>query len=129
MKKCAIARIAKDLKKSRGGGDESRRGGGEEKESRNEAGGEQQRRRKRRDEENKRWRKELNRAQYLSNPKPEHTSGGSGRRGARRGGGAGLDGVPTGRVAKKPTVPLAPRGIVNNCPQPLVASTNKGNPT
>ena len=65
----------------------------------------------------------------LSNPKIEHTSGGSGRRGARRSGRAGLDGVPTGRVAKKPTVPVAPRGIVNNIPQALVASTNKENPT
>ena len=27
-------------------------------------------------------------ASYLSNPKPEHTTGGSGRRGSRRGGGA-----------------------------------------
>ena len=71
----------------------------------------------------------------LSNPKPEHTTGGPGRRCARRGGGArpgrggaGQNRVPTGRVARKPTVSLAPLGVVDNCPERLFARTNKGHP-
>ena len=66
---------------------------------------------------------------YLSNPRPEHTTGDSGRRGARRGGRgqASQNRTPTGRFAKKPTVLLSPQGIVNNCPERLFTSTNKGN--
>ena len=48
----------------------------------------------------------------LSSPKPGHTTGGSGRRGARRSivgrGEAGQNRVPTFRSARKPTVPLPP---------------------
>ena len=40
----------------------------------------------------------------------------------------GLNRVPTFRSARKPTVPLALQGTVNNCSERLFASTNKGNP-
>ena len=53
--------------------------------------------------------------------------------GAAHGGAAGCGGAeqnktPTGMVAQKPTVPLALQSIVDNCPERLFASTNKGNP-
>ena len=67
----------------------------------------------------------------LSSPKPGHTTGGSGRHGARRTAGrgdAGQNKVPTFRSAWKPTAPLALQGTVNNCSERLFASTNKGNP-
>ena len=60
---------------------------------------------------------------------PEDTTDGFCRRGAWRGGGCGgaaQNRTPTGRVAKKPTVPLALQRVVNNCPERLFASTNKG---
>ena len=67
----------------------------------------------------------------LPSPKPEQTTGGSGRHGARRTvgrGEAGQNRVPTFRSARKATVPLALQGTVNNCSERLFASTNKGNP-
>ena len=48
--------------------------------------------------------------------------------GAAGRGGAGQNRMPTGRVAEKPTVPLALHNIVDNCPERSFASTNKGNP-
>ena len=67
---------------------------------------------------------------YLSNPKPEHTTGGAGRRGAQRGGGArraGQNRTPTCRVAHKPADSPARQSIVENYLERPFASTNKGN--
>ena len=67
----------------------------------------------------------------LSISKPGHTTGVSGRRGARLGGGAGQGGAgrdADGRFAQETTVPLAPQTIEDNCPDRLSGSTNKGNP-
>ena len=47
--------------------------------------------------------------------------------GAAGHGGARQNRTPTGRVAQKPTVPLALQGIVDNCPECPLVSTNKGN--
>ena len=69
----------------------------------------------------------------LSNPKPGHTTGGSGRGGARRGragpGGAGWDGTPTGRSAQETNVPLAFQATVDSCTERPIARTSKRNPT
>ena len=68
---------------------------------------------------------------HFSNPKPGHTTGGSGRPGARRAAGrgrAGQDGMPTGRFAQETTVPLAPSTVEDNCFERPPGSTNKGNP-
>ena len=67
----------------------------------------------------------------LSSPKPGHTTGASGRHGARRTAGQGearQNRVLTFRSARKATIPLAFQGTVNNCSERLFASTNKGNP-
>ena len=61
----------------------------------------------------------------LSNPKPGHTTGGSGqRRTAGRLGGAG----PAGLFAQDTNVPRALEGIEDNCLERLFESTNKGIP-
>ena len=80
---------------------------------------------------------------YLSNPKPRHTAGGSGRRtagwrrgGAQRGGagrggmrrgGAGQGRPPAGRFAQETTNPHVLHGIEDNCPERLSGCTNKRN--
>ena len=47
--------------------------------------------------------------------------------GAAGHGGAGQkDGMPTVRSAQKTTVPVSPQSIVDNCPERLFGSTNKG---
>ena len=72
---------------------------------------------------------------HLSNPKPGHTTGGSGRSGARRGSGSngvGQDGTPTDPFALKKTVPFAFQcfpSIENNCPGGFFGNTNKRIPT
>ena len=55
----------------------------------------------------------------LSSPKPGHTTGGSGRGGARAGrlGGAGQDRTPTHRSAQDTTDPLADQGFAQTCPE------------
>ena len=67
----------------------------------------------------------------MSSPKLGHTTGGSGRSGARRGGGAGRvgqDGTPTERFAQETAVPCAPQGAIYNCLERPFRSTNNGNP-
>ena len=67
----------------------------------------------------------------LSSPKPGHTTGGSGRHGARRTAGRGdarQNKVPTFRWSWKPTAPLTLQRTVKNCPERLFARTNKENP-
>ena len=66
--------------------------------------------------------------QYVSNPKPGHTTGGSGRGGARRG---GENWTPTSHVAQETTVPFALqgfKGIVDNAPERFFGSTVTRNP-
>ena len=53
---------------------------------------------------------------------------GAAQSGAAGRGGTGQDRTPTGRFAQDTTVPLAPQGIEDNCPERLLGSTNKGNP-
>ena len=65
----------------------------------------------------------------LTVPKPGHTTGGSGRRGARRGGGvergwAGRD-ADGSAIAQETTVPLALQTIEDNCPERFFGNTNK----
>ena len=60
---------------------------------------------------------------HLSNPKPGHTEGGSGR-GARRGG-ARQDGTPTEQFAQEISDPRTPQGIEETSPERFFRSTNK----
>ena len=53
---------------------------------------------------------------------------GAAQGGAAGRGGTGQNGTPTGRFAQDITDPLAPQCIVDNCPERLLGSTNKGNP-
>ena len=53
---------------------------------------------------------------------------GAAQSGAAGRSGTGQDRTPTGRFAQDTTDPFAPQGIVDNCPQRLLGSTNKGNP-
>ena len=70
----------------------------------------------------------------MSNPKPEHTTGESGRRGARQRGGVErgrVRGDADGLVRRKTTVPFPREGIVYNCPERLLRGneqTNLSNP-
>ena len=67
----------------------------------------------------------------LSSPKHGHTTSWLGRRSARRTAGQGAAGqtrVPAFPSARKPNVPSALQGIVNNCSERLLSSKNRRNP-
>ena len=64
----------------------------------------------------------------LSKPKPKHATGGSGRGGARRGGGAGQGVTSASRFALNTTIHLALQGIANNCLECVFKCTNKQSP-
>ena len=64
----------------------------------------------------------------LSNPKPEHTTGGrieAAHGGAAGRGGAGQNGTPTDRLAQETSDPRNLQGIEHTCPERLFRSTNK----
>ena len=65
----------------------------------------------------------------IQNPDiPQAGRGGAAHGGAAMRDGAGQDGTSTGRFAQETTDPLALKGIEDNCPERLFASTNKQNP-
>ena len=64
---------------------------------------------------------------HLSNPKPGHTTGRSGRGGARRGGGAGRSWVgrdAVGSIRPGDNPPSCPPANREHCPERLCGSTN-----